>query len=93
LTHHESIAASFKRTQISQFFDVTLNKLENNKRTCALSVWALGVQRVLNQEVFQLERDDTVVRMMDGIKFALNNPYKSATTTQEALNVSQYAPQ
>jgi hypothetical protein len=87
LAHDEKIASAFKRTQAAQFFDVILNKVENSKRACALSVWAIGVQRLLNQETFNAERDDTVIRMIEGIRFALNNPYKSTTTTQEALNV------
>ncbi|KAL0477358.1 nagB [Acrasis kona] len=78
--------SSFTRAQVSLFFETAFNKLEKEKRTCALALWVLGVQKLLNLECHSKDRAQTITRFFDCIKFGLNNPFQSTSVTAESLN-------
>ncbi|KAL9656090.1 hypothetical protein ABK040_007708 [Willaertia magna] len=86
LSHHEVFCKHFTSTQMESFFTCVLKHINVSKKSLALSVWCLGVQRFSLNETNQNPIRKFSSKIFDAIHYAINNPFQSVTTICEALN-------
>lgn len=85
LAHHSSICPMFSPTQVKQFFSLIFNKVNSDKRSCALGVWCLGSQQFSLDHLVPFMR-----QIFECLNMGIKNPFHSHTAVIETLKSLSY---